>query len=244
MKHKDQCVVVTGGASGIGAAIADRFQKEGAHVCILDINAEALASAQKANHFPLCIHCDVSDRSSICSAFDQIGKKWKSIDVLVNNAGISIREPFETTSLENWNRTLAVNLTGPFLVSQETLRFMKTGVMIHIASVSGMVGMPNYLSYNVSKAGVIELTKTLALELAPSIRVNCISPGYVLTPMQRKEYTPQAILDCASKIPMKRLGRPEEIAALASYLASSEAEFATGQSFVIDGGETAGGLAS
>ena len=104
--------------------------------------------------------------------------------------------------------------------------------------------MPNYLSYNVSKAGVIELTKTLALELAPKIRVNCICPGYVLTPMQKKEYTPSALLDCAKKLPMKRLGYPEEIAGLASYLASSEAEFATGQAFVIDGGETAGGLAS
>jgi NAD(P)-dependent dehydrogenase (short-subunit alcohol dehydrogenase family) len=100
------------------------------------------------------------------------------------------------------------------------------------------------VAYNVSKAGLIEMTRTMALELAPSVRVNAICPGYVLTGMQRSEYTEAEIARCGARLPLKRLGKPEEVAALASFLASSDAEFATGQTFVIDGGETAGGLAS
>ncbi|MNH25051.1 3-oxoacyl-[acyl-carrier-protein] reductase FabG [compost metagenome] len=104
--------------------------------------------------------------------------------------------------------------------------------------------MPNYISYNISKAGVIEMTKCLALELAPLIRVNAISPGYILTPMQRTEYTEEQIATCADKIPLRRLGDPQEVADLALFLSSPNAKFATGHNFVIDGGETVGGLAS
>jgi NAD(P)-dependent dehydrogenase (short-subunit alcohol dehydrogenase family) len=107
-----------------------------------------------------------------------------------------------------------------------------------------MVGMPLYLSYNVSKAGLIEMTKTLAIELAPTIRVNAVCPGYVLTPMQRREYSKEELAACAAGLPAQRLCTPEEIAGLVSYLASAEADFITGYSFVMDGGETAGGMAS
>ncbi len=241
MRHKDKHILVTGGASGIGLAIVKRFVNEGARVCILDLNMPAKGTL---NEIDLAIQCDVSDTASVQAAFTIIDKHWDHIDFLCNNAGISIRESFMDTSLQNWDRVLGVNLTGPFLVAQSSVKRMPQGTIINIASVSGMVGMPNYLSYNVSKAGVIEFTKTLALELAPRIRVNSISPGYILTPMQEKEYTPEAIRECASKIPLKRLGNPDEIAGLASYLCSDEAAFITGQSFVIDGGETAGGLAS
>lgn len=230
---------MTGGASGIGAAIVKRFVSEGARVCVIDIDEKSLLEVDA----DVKLHADISSPSSLQQAFHRL--KWDRIDVVCNNAGISIRESFQNTTLANWNRTLGVNLTGSFLVAQKALEWMKLGgVILNIASVSGMVGMPNYVSYNVSKAGVIEFTKTIALELAPLIRVNSISPGYVLTPMQKKEYTPEAIAECARKVPLERLGLPEEIAALASYLASEEATFITGQNFVIDGGETAGGLAS
>ncbi|MFE7116841.1 SDR family NAD(P)-dependent oxidoreductase, partial [Streptomyces sp. NPDC057654] len=162
------------------------------------------------------------------------------------NAGISIRRPFLETSLEEWERTMRVNLTGVFLVAREAGRRMAAagGVIVNTASVSGMVGMPDYAAYNVSKAGVIELTRTLALELAPAVRVNAIAPGYVITPMQRAEYTEEQLAEQAAALPLRRLGTPEEIAGLAAYLASPEAAFITGQTFAIDGGETAGGLAS
>lgn len=217
-------------------------------MAVLDRDAPALAALRRSvPAVELALPGDVSDPAAVAAAFAEIDRCWGGLDLAVNNAGISVREPFLTASLESWQRVLAVNLTGMFLVSQQAATRMcaqRSGVIINIGSVSGMVGMPNYASYNVSKAGVIELTRTVALELAPAVRVNAICPGYVLTPMQASEYTEEMLRECAAKVPAGRLGRPEEIAALAAYLASDEAAFATGASFVIDGGEVAGGLAS
>jgi NAD(P)-dependent dehydrogenase (short-subunit alcohol dehydrogenase family) len=118
------------------------------------------------------------------------------------------------------------------------------GVILNMGSTNGIVGYPFYASYNASKAGVIELTKSLALELAPTIRVNAVCPGYILTPMQEAEYTPEMLRDCERKVPLGRLGKPDEVAGLFAFLASDDAKYLTGQIFVIDGGEIAGGLAS
>ncbi len=118
------------------------------------------------------------------------------------------------------------------------------GVILNMGSTNGLVGYPFYAAYNASKAGVIELTRSMALELAPRVRVNVVCPGYILTPMQEAEYTPEMLHACESKVPLGRLGKPEEVAALFAFLASDEAAFITGQIFVIDGGEIAGGLAS
>jgi meso-butanediol dehydrogenase / (S,S)-butanediol dehydrogenase / diacetyl reductase len=241
-------VLVTGGASGIGAAIAKRFMEEGCRVAVLDHDKTALERMALNSRPPeLLLLADVADMAAAEEAFRRIDDEWNGLDVLCNNAGISIRGSFLEMTLSSWERTIAVNLTGAFIVAQQAARRMAAasgGVIINTASVSGLVGMPNYAAYNVSKAGMIELTKTMALELAPAVRVNAVCPGYVLTPMQEAEYTESMLADCVASIPMGRLGAPSEIAAMVSYLASEAASFVTGQSFIIDGGETAGGLAS
>jgi meso-butanediol dehydrogenase/(S,S)-butanediol dehydrogenase/diacetyl reductase len=248
MTEPDMRVLVTGGASGIGAAIARRFIGNGAHVAVLDRDEQGMSELDRTvPGVALPLQGDVTDVGSVDDAFVELDRAWGGLDVVFNNAGISIRAAFLDTSLADWERVMAVNLTGVFLVAQRAARRMIAGgggVIINIASVSGMVGIPNYASYNVSKAGVIELTKTLALELAPAVRVNAICPGYVLTPMQEAEYTPEMLRDRESRLPLRRFGRPAEIAGLGAYLAGPEAQFITGQSFVIDGGESAGGLAS
>lgn len=242
-------VLVTGAAGGIGAAVVAAFLAEGAEVAALDSDAAALGRLAAARPAPaLSLTADVARPAALAAAFATVDHTWpEGLDVLVNCAGISIRQPFLDTALDDWRRTLDINLTGTFLTAQHAARRMagRAGAaVVNIASVSGMVGMPRYAAYNVSKAGVIELTKTMALELAPDIRVNSVSPGYVLTPMQRAEYSESALADCAAKLPLRRLGTPAEIAALVGYLASPAAAYITGQSFVADGGETAGGLAS
>jgi meso-butanediol dehydrogenase/(S,S)-butanediol dehydrogenase/diacetyl reductase len=170
-----------------------------------------------------------------------------AVDVLINNAGISIRHNFLDITPEEWDKVIAVNLTGVFYVAQTAARHMYhrgAGVILQTASTNGTVGQPYYADYNATKAGVIALTKTMALELAPKVRVCAIAPGYVLTPMQRAEYTDAMLEEVNQKIPLRRHAKPEEIAALFAYLASDDAAYATGQVFTLDGGETTGGLAS
>lgn len=248
----DRRVLVTGGASGIGEAIAHAFLADGCRVAVLDHDSRALERMAAREEEGICepellLDADVADERSVQAAFARLDEAWGGVDVLCNNAGISIRRSFLDTTLADWQRTMDVNLTGAFHVAQQAASRMADafgGVIVHTASVSGMVGMPHYAAYNTTKAGLIELTRTMALELAPAVRVNAVCPGYVLTPMQKAEYTESMLADCAAGIPLRRLGSPEEIASLVRYLASDAAGFVTGQSFVIDGGEIAGGLAS
>jgi NAD(P)-dependent dehydrogenase (short-subunit alcohol dehydrogenase family) len=186
------------------------------------------------------------------AAFAEAIRLMDGVDVLINNAGISVRHKFLDITPEEWERVIAVNLTGVFYVAQTAARHMwerfsgkpDSGVILQTASTNGLMGYPYYADYNATKAGVIELTKSMALELAPRVRVCAVAPGYVLTPMQRAEYSDAMLAEVNAKIPLGRHASPEEIAGLFAYLASEDAAFATGQVYTLDGGETAGGLAS
>jgi meso-butanediol dehydrogenase/(S,S)-butanediol dehydrogenase/diacetyl reductase len=265
---KDKRVLITGGASGIGAATAARFLEEGSRVCVLDRDPTAcehikheLSARGEAGMtsggitsagitsagITSAIIADVTDLMQVEAAFAKAIRLMDGVDVLINNAGISIRHKFLDITPEEWDKVLAVNLTGVFYVAQTAARHMwesGSGVILQTASTNGVMGYPYYADYNATKAGVIELTRSMALELAPRVRVCAVAPGYVLTPMQRVEYSDAMLEEVNQKIPLRRHAKPEEIAGLFAYLASDDAAFATGHVFTMDGGETAGGLAS
>ena len=226
-------VIVTGGSSGIGAAAVERFRAEGCHVTDLSRHPGSGGIA-----------CDVGDRSQVESALGRVGP----VDVVVNNAGISFRHRAVDITPDEWQQVLRTNLTGAFNVAQVAGRQIidsdGEGVIINVASTNALVGHPHYADYNATKAALLALTRTLALEWAPLVRVNAVCPGYVLTPMQEAEYTPDMIDAVNGKIPLRRHARPDELAALFAFMASDDCTYMTGASVVLDGGETAGGLAS
>ncbi|MCX6373679.1 MAG: SDR family NAD(P)-dependent oxidoreductase [Actinobacteria bacterium] len=225
-------VVVTGGTSGIGAATAQRFRDEGCEVAVL-----------ARTPGPGVIHCDVGDREQVDAAFALVG----DLDVLVNNAGVSMRSPALDISPDQWDEVLATNLSGAFWVARAAARRMLAGaggVILNTASTNALVGYRYYADYNATKAGLVARTRSLALEWAPKVRVNAVCPGYVLTPMQEAEYTPEMLAEVNGLIPLGRHATPEELAGLFAYLASDEAAYFTGSVIVMDGGETAGSLVS
>ncbi len=245
---KDKAVLITGGASGIGAATATRFLEEGSRVCVLDRDERACARIKhELPSLGEAITADVTDLMQVEAALGEAVRVMDGVDVLINNAGISIRHKFLEIAPEEWERVIAVNLTGVFYVAQTAARYMwerGSGVILQTASTNGVMGYPFYADYNATKAGVIELTRSMALELAPRVRVCAVAPGYVLTPMQRSEYSDAMLAEVNAKIPLGRHASPDEIAGLFAYLASDDAAFATGHVYTLDGGETAGGLAS
>ena len=245
---KSRRVLITGGASGIGAATANRFIEEGSLVCVLDRDAAALQRIRKEMPgLAGTVEADVCNLGQVRTAFTNAIQLMGAVDVLINNAGISIRHKFLDITPQEWDNVIAVNLTGVFNVAQTAARHMIEhggGVILQTASTNGLVGQPFYADYNATKAGVIELTKSMALELAPKIRVCAIAPGYVMTPMQRAEYTDEMFTELNAKLPLRRHAQPEEIAALFAFLASDDAAYITGHVYTIDGAEIAGGLAS
>jgi NAD(P)-dependent dehydrogenase (short-subunit alcohol dehydrogenase family) len=241
-------VLITGGAGGIGTATAKRFLEEGAHVYVVDRDEAAGQRLMKdLPNLAGYILEDVADPDSVGRAFAVLDKRAGGLDILINNAGISIRHAFLDITPQEWRTVLDINLNGVFYVAQQAARRMLAqggGVILNMGSSNGLMGYHYYADYNASKAGVIELSRSLALELGPTIRVNAVCPGFIMTPMQEAEYTPDMRSAFINKLPLKKLGRPEDVAALFAFLASDEAGFITGQYFVLDGGELAGGLAS
>ena len=241
---KNKRVLVTGGASGIGYATALRFINEGCRVVILDNDPTALDVAR--SELPSLaggVCADVSTPEDVEVAFKKLDEIMGGIDILVSNAGISVRKPFVETDYEQWSKVLRVNLDGMFLCARaaiERMKPQKSGIILFTASTNGYEGYPLYADYNASKAAVINLTKTIAMECAPWLRINSVNPGYTLTPMQKAEYTPEMMDEVNARIPMGRHADPSEIAALFAFLASSEAQYITGTAVTCDGGESLG----
>jgi meso-butanediol dehydrogenase / (S,S)-butanediol dehydrogenase / diacetyl reductase len=235
-------IVVTGGTSGIGEATSRRFLAEGARVVALAVGEDEVATAGERVPGLAAIRCDVADAGAVAEAFAQVDERLGGIDVLVANAGISIRKPFLEIEEADWRRVLDVNLTGVFHCAQQAARRMTAadgGTILMTASTNGLTGHPFYADYNASKAGVILLARTMARELAPAVRVNAVCPGYVLTPMQRAEYSDELLAEVNAGIPLGRHASPDEVAALFVFLASDDGAYFTGAVISVDGGETA-----
>ena len=245
--------VVTGGASGIGKATAHRFLEEGANVAIADISKEAgerVVSEMKAMGYePLLVTGDVTKSADVKRMVGEVVEKFGRIDVLFSNAGILIEGTVEEVSEEDWDRTMAVNVKGVFLMAKEVVPHMLRqgkGVIVNNASCSGLVGDRGAIAYNTSKAAVVIMTKCLALDYAMhNIRVNCVCPGEIETPMFLQEASARGISpeehrkDIAAHHPIGRLGRPKEVADAVLFLASDDSSFITGTAFSVDGGYTA-----
>ena len=239
-------VLITGGSGGIGSALCRAFAKEGCNVAVhfnsKTDNAQTLANElrekYKINAF--AVKADVADRESVNVMFDKISNKFKSLDVLINNAGIAQQKLFTDLTWEDWKRMISVNLDGVFNCTQEAVkRYMlpaHSGVILNISSMWGQVGASCEVHYSAAKAGVIGFTKALAKELGLSgIRVNCIAPGVVMTDMM-KGFDEQTIAELKEETPLNELGSPSDIADAAVFLCCDRAKFITGQILGVNGG--------
>lgn len=235
-------IVISGASSGIGRATAERFAAAGDHVYNLDVQPPHAGTPGVT-----WLRTDVADWAAVEQAVAHVHDEHGRLDVVIANAGISVRHGVLETTLAEVRRIVDVNLLGVFALWQAAARRMVDrgeGVLLATASVNGHRGFPYYADYNATKAGVAALCRTFAMELSPLVQVACVSPGAVLTPMQLAEYTPEMLDAVNARIPAGRHAQPAEIAAAFFYLASPEARFMTGQELVIDGGEIAGSTTS
>ena len=236
--------VVTGAAQGIGAACVQRFARENAVVVISDVNdAEGEKLAKEVSG--LYIHCDVGDKAQVVSLVKQVMEKYGRIDVLVNNAGIFKVADFLDIAEEDFDAVLRVNIKGAFLMGQAVAREMArqgSGSIINMSSVNSVLAIPNLASYNVSKGGINQLTRVMALSLADKgVRVNAVAPGTIATELAAKAVlnSEEAKARVMSRTPMKRLGTPEEVADAVAWLASDASSYVTADIVTIDGGRMA-----
>jgi len=242
---KDKTAIVTGGGQGIGEAIATRFSEQGAQVVIADINIDnATAVAKKIDGH--AAHLDVTNLEQVQSVVDNTVAQFGQLDILVNNAGIGQNCTFLDTPLDEWERILKVNLTGPFLCAQAAALVMVnqgSGKIINIGSISGQLGAQGRAAYGASKAGILQLTRIMAVELAPKgIYVNAISPGPVDTKQSRSMHTQDTRRAYHARIPLGRYGERTEIADAAVFLASDASNFVVGHILNTDGGFKMAGL--
>jgi NAD(P)-dependent dehydrogenase (short-subunit alcohol dehydrogenase family) len=242
-------VLISGGSSGIGRAAARRFLEEGSRVFVGGLEAEDVAGVVddlgelgEIGGLAGDVSLEADVAALIGGARDALGR----IDVLINNAGIATKHAFLDVTPEAWDRTLAVNLRGMFLVASSAARAMlarepEGGVIVNMASTNALAGEPDFAHYNASKGGVLQLTRTMAVELGPKgIRVNCLCPGFIDTPLNDRLATPEERAAYArERIPLGRAGRAEEVAAAYAFLASDESSFVHGEALVIDGGQLA-----
>ena len=242
-KLQDKVAVITGGASGIGAATAELFVKEGAKVVLVDLNEEkgkAFEAELKAqNAEALFVKANITSEEEVQNVFKEAVNAFGKVDVVFNNAGIGRVHPTETLEYSEWRNTVNVDLDGVFLVAREAIREMLKsggGTIVNTASMYGWVGSPGSAAYNAAKGGVINLTRSLALEYATkNIRVNALAPGFIDTPIIPEES--KDVLK--SMTPMQRLGQSEEMAKAVLFMASDDSSFMTGNVLTVDGGYTA-----
>lgn len=252
MRFEDKVALVTGASLGIGHAAAIAFAREGAHVALASRNVERGRAAEQDvratggdGHF---IRSDVSVEDDVRALVREVVDRWGRLDVLVNNAGVYVQADAVETSLDEWNRVLATNLTGAFLCTRYAVpEMVRTGggVIINVSSEAGLVGIAGQVAYNVSKGGMLALTQSCAVDFADrGIRVNAVCPGTTVTPLVQEAVNrapnPEAARRRLEQIrPLDRLGTPDEIASAILYLASDEAAYATGSILTMDGGYTA-----
>ncbi len=243
MRLKDQIALITGSARGIGKEIALKFAQEGATVIISDISQDACQATvdefTKQGFSADAMACNVTDSKGVQEMVDKILDNHKRIDILVNNAGITKDNLLIRMSEEEWDAVLNVNLKGAFICTKAVVRSMmkaRKGKIINIASIVGVIGNAGQANYSASKAGLIGLTKTTAKEFASrGITSNAVAPGFIRTAMTDK-LTDQVKEELAAAIPLKKLGSPEDIANTCLFLASSDADYITGQTILVDGG--------
>ena len=244
MNLKDRVAFITGGARGIGKAIGSAFVREGAKVCLVDIDKGTLETAKneirKNREEILALPCDITKSADVKTAMTQVQKTWGRIDILVNNAGIIRRGTIETVTEEDWDRVIEVNLKGTFNCCKAVAGIMKPqgyGKIVNVSSIAGKMGdITSAPGYGPSKAGVDALTKTLARQLAPfGITVNGVSPHAIETEMSA-QWSEQRRKEIIASIPLGRLGKPEDVAEAVLFLASDRASFITGEILDVNGG--------